>query len=69
MQNCTDSRTLRLIHLNQTWTFPLNEITVKVPICTKHGLFSILFTSSLYDLTSELEFIKCRDQNMAVLLT
>ena len=38
MQNCSNSGSLCLVHTNQTWTFPLNEITIKVPKCTKYGI-------------------------------
>ena len=31
MQNCTNSGTPSLVYPNQTWTFPLNDIAIKVP--------------------------------------
>ena len=65
-----------LLHPNQTWTFPLNNIVIKVPKCTNNGLKVCNFFRfldcfqyfKLYVLTSEINIIKCCNQNIAVLL-
>ena len=70
-----------LVHTKQTWTFPLNDITIKVAKCTNirkkliHVISSnfwfvlIIFCVSLqlYEHTIEIQVIKCHNKNMAVL--
>ena len=60
------------------WTFPLHNIATKVVKCTKYEIkaykffrflvYSQSFNFSLNYMTSEIEVIKCRNQDMAVLL-
>ena len=40
MQNRTDSGTPRFSTPKQTWTFPLNDIAIKVAKCTKYEIKS-----------------------------
>ena len=38
MQNRTDSGTPLFVHPKQTWMFPLHDISIKVPKCTKYDI-------------------------------
>ena len=69
-----------LVHPNQTWIFPVIDITIKVPkrrktwdkseqilqICGLFPIIQVFFR--LHVLTSEIEVINCRNQNMEILL-
>ena len=80
MQNRTNSELCVLVHPKQTWTFPHKDVGIKAPKCTKYAIrmyniFIFLvsvqyfkFFLHLYELTSKIEVIKYRNQNMAVLL-
>ena len=80
MQNHTDSGTPCFSTQKQTWTFCLNNIAIKVAKCTKYEIkaynfFSFLVCSQYFkfsfnymNLQVEIDVIKCRNQNMAVLL-
>ena len=46
MQNRTNSRTPCLVHPNHIWMFPLHNIAIKVPKCTKYEVK--LVTSSYF---------------------
>ena len=51
-----------LVRPNQTWTFPVNEIAMKVPKAQKYWIKVCIFFEfvvCLYELTSEVEVIKC----------
>ena len=57
-----------LVHPNQTWTFPLNDIAIKVAKCIKYEIevynFYRSFVCFQY-IKLSFNYINCRYQNMA----
>ena len=81
MQNCILISGLRFsLHPNQTWIFALNDITIKVPKCTKYGIKAciiFIFLVSVQSFKFSFHYMCCQvrfrlqsivPQNMAIFL-